>query len=192
MLTCALARPAWADFVYTFNTTSLAPLAGPASGSFRVADSAILDGFLTASEITSYGFIVSSATPPFAPATFAAPDPLTTISPFAGAIRVDPATGRFQEDAIIQISDSPSQQTLSMTVFSPIPMIGRPAYEVQFGGPFGPSTQGRGEWTVQRPGVVVPKPSTILLACAAGICGLVYQGARRRSRPAPTALCPPQ
>jgi hypothetical protein len=53
-----LARPARADIIYTFTTTSPAPLAGPVSGSFVVPDSAILNNFITASEITSYNFIL--------------------------------------------------------------------------------------------------------------------------------------
>ncbi|MBV8270171.1 MAG: PEP-CTERM sorting domain-containing protein, partial [Planctomycetaceae bacterium] len=174
-----LARPARADIIYTFTTTSPAPLAGPVSGSFVVPDSVILNNFITASEITSYNFILPSATSPFAPATFAPPDVLTIASPFNGAILVNPITGDFEADSRINITDSTTTQQLGLTTFPGTTPPLTPQYQVATGTAF--FVQGSGVWRVQRTGAVVPEPSSILLVSTAGIFGLVYYGARRRS-----------
>lgn len=157
---CLLACSAKADIIYTFNTTSAAPLAGPVSGSFVVSDSAIVDSFITAAEITSFNFILPSATSPFAPATFAPSDVLTISSPFAGAIPVDSITGNFRGDSSIQITDSTTTQRLGLTTFPGTvpPLV--PQYLVSIRtGPLEQVSQGRGAWTVSQ----IPEPSAILL-----------------------------
>ena len=154
------ATPAEATVIYTFTTTIPAPLAGTVSGTFSVPDSAILDSFITASEITSFAFTLPSAISPFAPATFAAPDVLVIFSPFAGAVAVDSITGDFTADALIQITDSATTQRLGLTTFPGTvpPLV--PQYQVIIGtGPSEQSTQGSGAWTVSR----VSEPHSIVL-----------------------------
>jgi hypothetical protein len=129
--------------------------------------------------------VLPLATSPFAPATLAPPDVLTIASPFNGAILVDPITGDFGADSRISIADSTTTQQLGLTTFpgATPPLI--PQYQVIIGTvPFEQVTQGSGVWRVQRTGAVVPEPSSILLVSTAGIFGLVYHGARRRSRAA--------
>jgi len=157
---CPLTYPAQADLIYTFSTSSPAPLAGPVSGSFVVSDAAILDGFITASEFRSFGFTLPFAASPFTPATFAAPDPLAIGSPFAGAIMVDPITGHFTADALIQITDSTTAQRLGLTTFPGTvpPLV--PQYQVILGtAPSEQVAQGSGAWTVSR----VPGPRSLVL-----------------------------
>jgi hypothetical protein len=175
IVSCLLTYPAQADLTYTFNTASPAPLAGPVSGSFVVSDSAILDGFITASEFTSFGFTLPFATSPFAPATFAAPDALAIFSPFAGAIMVDSITGHFTADALIQITDSTTAQRLGLTTFPGTvpPLV--PQYQVILGTvPSEQVAQGSGAWTVSR----VPGPSSIVLV-GTGILSLLGVWRRR-------------
>ena len=163
---CPLTYPAQADLIYTFSTSSPAPLAGPVSGSFVVSDAAILDGFITASEFRSFGFTLPFAASPFTPATFAAPDPLAIGSPFAGAIMVDPITGHFTADALIQITDSTTAQRLGLTTFPGTvpPLV--PQYTVSTSN-LGQTTQGSGAWTVSQ----IPEPGTMLLVLS-GIVGV--------------------
>jgi len=105
-----------AEIVYTYSTTSSDPSAGPVNGQFVVPDAAIIDGFISASEITSYQFVLDAAMPPFVPATFASPDALTILSPFLGKIQVDPSSGAFLADAEIIIVDGATGQHLALTL----------------------------------------------------------------------------
>lgn len=134
------ASPASADFVYTYSSTVSAPLAGPMSGQFVVLNSAIADGFISASEVTSFSFTLSSAAAPFMPATFAPFDTLTIFSPNMGRIPVNPTTGAFVADALIQIVDSATGQLLDVTALG--------GYEVDTSG--GSVAQGVGQWTLQQ------------------------------------------
>jgi len=160
-----------ATILYTFTTTVPAPLAGPVSGTFSVSDSAILDGFIAVQEISSYRFVLASAAPPFTPVIFSAPDPLTTVSPFGGAIAVDPNTGTFTMDAVISVNDPATSQRLGINARS---LVG-PRYEVDLGQPpfFQESVSGDGIWTVQR----VPGPRSLLLLVVALVC-LMLRGVR--------------
>jgi hypothetical protein len=169
------AASAEATIIYTFTTTLPAPLAGPVNGAFSVSDSAILNSFITASEITSFDFILPSAMSLFAPATFAPPDVLAIFSPFAGAVAVDTITGVFTADALIQITDSSTTQRLGLTTFPGTvpPLV--PQYQVIIGtGPSEQSTQGSGAWTVSR----VSEPHSIVLV-GGGILGLFGFGRLR-------------
>ena len=121
--------PAEATIIYTFTTTAPAPLAGPVSGAFSVPDSAILDGFIRAPEIISYQFVLPSAAAPFAPTTFSAPDPLTILSPFAGAMSVDPSTGTFTADSLVLVADAATSQQLGIVARS----LSTPRYEIGLG-----------------------------------------------------------
>jgi hypothetical protein len=139
--------PAEATIIYTFTTTAPAPLAGPVSGAFSVPDSAILDGFIRAPEIISYQFVLPSAAAPFAPTTFSAPDPLTILSPFAGAMSVDPSTGTFTADSLVLVADAATSQQLASVARS----LSTPRYEIGLGElPFQQFVQGDGLWTFDR------------------------------------------
>lgn len=178
IVSCLPARESNADILYTFGTVSPAPLAGPVSGSFVVSDAAILDSLITAAEIKSYDFRLPVAVTPFAPATFAPPDSLTILSPFAGAILVNPLTGAFQADSEIIILDSTTLEELTVTTFPGTvpPLV--PQYIVAIGtAPSQHVAQGSGAWTVTR----VSQPSSILLIGAGASFVLLHCRHRRHS-----------
>jgi hypothetical protein len=178
-----LARTACADIVYTFTTTNPASLAGPLGGTFTVADSAIANGFIAASEIKTFSFTLASTTSPFIAATFAPPDALSIASPFASTISVDPVSGHFLADSVIGIFDSNTGQQLSVTTYpgTIFPLV--PQYEIVTA--VSQIAQGQGTWTVTSPqvvpaGVAVATPALDGLGCFVLAMVLAIAGYSRR------------
>lgn len=87
---------AGSNYVYTFTTTTPAATAGRVTGSFTVPKTAVADGVLTASEVTSSNFRLVDATAPFV----ARPIEMygEFQSPYGNEIRVNPATGAYLHD----------------------------------------------------------------------------------------------
>jgi len=92
------------NYVYTFTTTTPAPTAGRIVGSFTVPKSAVTDGVLTASEVTSSNFQLVDATAPFVSGPIEMYSEFS--SPYGNEIRVNPSTGTYLHDFLWPGRDS--------------------------------------------------------------------------------------
>jgi len=163
MISCFVTGPAMARLIYTFTTRSPAPVAGPLNGSFSVADSAIVDGFIFGSEIMSFEFALPSARSPFVPAIFSMPDTLEILSPFGGGLLVDPIKGNFILDGNIIIRDAALNEEIAFTVRL------MSTYGVYIGTV--PFDLGEGQWDIRV--VAVPEPELIWLLAMGATCALL-------------------
>ena len=106
---------AHADYRYSFQATTPAPLAGPITGYFTVSSGAIADGFISASEITGFSYPLLNAEPPFIQVTFGPPDTIQIISPYSNRIKVDPLSGAIADEFAIRFTNAPTSEQLVLT-----------------------------------------------------------------------------
>jgi hypothetical protein len=188
LLGLLLVGTARADFMYTFTTTSPAPIAGSVTGWFRVSDSVLVDGFLDASRVMSFHFDLPDAQDPFFPHTFDSSllsDSITITTHFpdrtvaSDGTFLSDATGNYQLfEMVTKDFQNSKQEVVDIKLNSSIAAAAVVTGDIGGGTTIGPVLLS-GTWTGSGVTPVVPEPSSILLVLMTGACGAAFVVGRR-------------